>query len=142
MLKTPFDWATVQMPLNILDAHYHSFQKAVLPECTKRKIGAIGMKALASQNGRIPRDLGLTADLCRRYTLSLPISVLVCGIDSRKDLRQDLAIARGFKPLTPSEVTELLDKSQGKAADGQIEQYKVGNYGCDWFHNQAKATKS
>ncbi len=96
------------------------------------------MKSLASQNGRIPRDLGLTAEICRRYALSLPISVLVCGIDSRKDLRQDLAIARGFKPLTESDITQLLAKSKAKAADGQLEQYKVGNYGCDWFHNQAR----
>ena len=140
MLKQDYDWVTAQMPLNILDAHYRSFEKTVLPKCVERKIGVIGMKALCSQGGRLPRDLKLSAELCRKYALSLPIAVLVCGIDSRENLRQDLAIARGFKPLAEADIAELLAKSKDKAADGQIEQYKVGNFGCDWHHNQAKKT--
>ncbi len=142
MLKKPFDWATVQLPLNILDAHYESFQKQVLPELTKRNIGPIGMKALAAQKGRLPRDLGLSAEVCRRYVLSLPISALVCGITSRENLRQDLAIARDFKPMTEAEVTSLLDKTKDPAADGHIEQYKVGNFGCDWYHKNLKGAGS
>ncbi len=138
MLKMPFEWDTVQMPLNLLDAHYHSFQQSILPTCAGRQIGAIGMKALGSQDGRIPRELGISAEFCRRYVLSLPISALVCGIQSVKNLRQDLAIARGFKPLTPEDVKGLLAKSREPAADGKIEQYKVGNYGCDWHHDHAK----
>jgi aryl-alcohol dehydrogenase-like predicted oxidoreductase len=137
LLKKPFQWDTVQMPLNIVDAHYRSFQREVLPECAKRKISPIAMKGLASQNGRLVRELGLTAEVCRRYTLSLPVTALVCGITSRENLRQDLAIARNFKPMTESEVTELLAKAKDKGADGQIEAYKTGNFGCDWHHKKA-----
>jgi predicted aldo/keto reductase-like oxidoreductase len=137
MLERPFEWETVQMPLNILDTHYRSFQKRVLPECTKRDIGVIGMKALAAQDGRIVKELGINAELLRRYTLSLPISTLVCGIESRENLRQDLAIARDFKPLEPEEIASLETEGEEPAADGDIEQYKVGNFGCDWHHEQA-----
>lgn len=139
MLQKPYDWATVQMPTNILDAHYESFQKQVLPVCVERGIGVIGMKALASQNGRLVRELGIPAPVLRRYALSLPISSLVCGIQSRANLRQDIEMARNFQPLTEEEINELLAKSAGPAATGQIEQYKVGNYGCDWWHNLQKA---
>jgi predicted aldo/keto reductase-like oxidoreductase len=137
MLEKPFAWDSVQMPLNILDTHYASFQKQVLPVLNKREIAAIGMKALGGVGGRIPRELNLPAELCRGSTLSLPISVLVCGIDSRKDLLQDLAIARNFKPLTAADIADVESKTKQPAADGHIEAYKVGNYGCDWHHQHA-----
>jgi predicted aldo/keto reductase-like oxidoreductase len=137
MLARPFEWDAVQMPLNVLDAHYESFQKRVLPVCTERGISVIGMKALAAQNGRIVRDLGISADFARRYTLSLPITSLVCGIQSRANLRQDIAIARNFKPLTEDEVVRVLTTAEPRARDGRMEAYKVGNYGCDWHHKQA-----
>ncbi len=139
MLDKPFEWATVQMPTNVLDAHYESFQHRVLPVCVERGIGVIGMKALCSQGGRLVRELGVPAPLLRRYALSLPISSLVCGIQSRENLRQDLEMARNFQPLAEEEIRELLNKAAGPASTGQIEQYKVGNYGCDWWHNLKRA---
>jgi hypothetical protein len=99
-------------------------------------MGILGMKALAAQDGRIVRDVGISAEVARRYALSLPISALVCGIQSRENLRQDLAIARNFKPMTEEEVREQLAHSRPFAADGKIELYKTGNYGCDWHHKQ------
>jgi len=138
MLKKPFEWDTVQMPLNVLDQYYASFRYNVLPECVNRKIGVIGMKALAAQNGIIVRKLGVSAELARRYALSLPISVLVCGIQSRENLRQDIQIARNFKPLSKEELKLLADKVSEPAKDGKLEAYKVGNYGCDWYHNQKR----
>lgn len=138
MLEKSFGWDTVQMPINLLDAHYHSFQKKVLPVCHERGISVIGMKALAAQNGRIVRDLSIPAPEARRFSLSLPISVLVCGIQSRANLRQDLAMARQFQPMTESEVNRLLGQVREPAADGRMEAYKVGNYGCDWYHNQSQ----
>jgi len=138
MLARPFAWDAVQMPLNVLDAHYRSFQHLVLPECVKRGCGVIGMKALGAQNGIIVRQLGVRAALARRYVLSLPVSSLICGMQSRENLRQDLALARDFKPLTPAEMAELAGQVQAAARDGKIEAYKVGNYGCDWHHKQTK----
>jgi predicted aldo/keto reductase-like oxidoreductase len=136
MLEKPFDWDTVQMPINVLDAHFRSFQKTVLPECKRRDISVIGMKGLASQDGRIPREVGIPAEDCRRYALSLPVTTLVCGIMSRENLAQDVAIARNFKPMTEAEVAALLAKTEEAARDGHVEQYKLGNFGCDWHHKQ------
>jgi len=137
MLERPFAWDTVQMPINVLDAHYRSFQKQVVPVCRRRGISVIGMKGLAAQDGRIVRDLGVSAEFARRYSLSLPIMSLVCGIQSRENLHQDIAIARHFRPLTEEEVVEVLTKVEPQATDGHMEAYKVGNYGCDWYHQQA-----
>lgn len=128
----PFEWASIQMPLNILDPHYHSFQKEVLPECVKRGIPVFAMKSLAAQGGRIPRELPYTAEVCRRYVLSLPVCSLVCGIMSRENLRQDLAIARNFVPMTPAEMESLVAGTAEAGKDGHIELYKTADFGCTW----------
>jgi hypothetical protein len=75
----------------------------------------------------------------RRYVLSLPVSTLVCGIQSRANLRQDLAIARSFAPMSPDEIRNLTARSAEHATGGRFEPYKTGNYGCDWFHKQRKS---
>ena len=97
MLAQDFDWDTCQLPVNVLDAHYRSFQNEVLPDLARRGIGAIGMKSLGG-GGQLITELGLTAEQCRRYALSLPISTLVCGIASLENLEQDLHIARSSNP--------------------------------------------
>ncbi len=134
MLATSYEWATVQMPINILDAQYRSFQKKVLPECTKRDIGAIGMKALSG--GIIPDDLKVSAEMCRRFSLSLPICTLVCGIASRKDLQQDLAMARSFTPVTQEEIEDLLAGTAEVGGDGKFEKYKTTRYGSPYHFQQ------
>jgi len=123
MLAKPFHWDAVQMPINILDAHYRSFQKKVVPQCNRRKIGVIGMKALAA--GYFPSRLGLKAELCRRYALSLPISTLVCGVTSRDNLKQDLGVARDFKPMSETEIDDLLGKTKSAGIDGRHERLKT-----------------
>jgi len=121
-----FEWASAQMPINVLDAHYRSFQTQVLPKCVARGIGVIGMKGLAggSPKGRIPERGLATAAECRRYALSLEISTLVCGILSMKDLEQDVAIARNFKPLPPAERQALAARVRSEATDGRHELFK------------------
>src|SRR5205823_11874505 len=99
MLSMPFEWATVQMPLNVMDVHYRSFQKQVLPELLRRGIGVLGMKSLGG-NGSIVTKAGIPVEDALRYVLSLPISTLVSGIDSEKVLDQNLKIVREFQPLT------------------------------------------
>lgn len=132
MLAAPFPWATVQMPLNILDAHYLSFQTAVLPECRTRQIGVLGMKSLGAQNGRIPKDAQVDWKLCRRYALSLPVSSVICGLQTREEVRSLAELARTFKPLNNNDIRTLLSKTQSPAADGHIELYKdrKSGYGC------------
>lgn len=132
MLAKPFAWDTVQMPINIMDAHYRSFQKKVVPECNRRRIGVIGMKSLAC--GILPKEAGIGADVCRRYALSLPISTLVCGIVSRKDLQQDLGIARNFKPMTPAELERLLADTKQAGKAGRYERFKTTKQFDGMFH--------
>jgi predicted aldo/keto reductase-like oxidoreductase len=134
MLSKPFEWDTVQMPINALDAHFRSFQKEVVPECTARDIGIIGMKALAG--GTIPTQLQITAAMCRRFALSLPISTLVCGIRSRQELQQDLAVARNFQPLESAATERLLAATKAPAADGRLEPFKTTKYGSAFHARQ------
>ena len=123
MLAQDFAWDTCQMPINVPDAHYRSFQCEILPELTQRGVGVIGMKSLGGR-GQLVTELGLTAEQCRRYALSLPISTLVCGIESLENLQQDLAIARTFTPMTEAQQRALQDRVYDKATDGRYEWFK------------------
>ncbi len=138
MIARPFEWDTVQMPINLLDAHYRSFQKKVVPVCNKREISVIGMKALAG--GAIPDKLGIPAETCRRFALSLPITTLVCGIESRENLAQDLAMARSFKPVTEQEMKQLLAKTEEPGSDGEMEPWKTTRYGSRYHREQHAGT--
>jgi uncharacterized protein len=126
MLGKNHPWDTAQMPINVLDAHYRSFQNEVVPVCLKKNVGVIGMKSLAggSPRGRIPVALGVSAQDCIRFALSVPVSSLVVGIMSMDDLKQDVAIARGFKPMPDTEKTQLLTRVRDEASDGRHELFK------------------
>ncbi len=123
MLGKPFDWATVQMPLNVMDAHYRSFQHQVLPKLVERQIGVIAMKSLGG-NGSIVSNAGISVEDAIRYVLSLPISTLVSGIDSEKVLDQNLKIVRGFKGLSSEDRKTIESKSLLMAGDGRCELFK------------------
>jgi uncharacterized protein len=123
MLDQDFEWDTCQMPINVVDAHYRSFQQEILPELVSRGIGPIGMKSLGG-SGQLITQLGLTAQQCRRYSLSLPISTLICGIQSMENLEQDVAIARNFEPIAEAEQQELLAGVYEEATDGRHEWFK------------------
>ena len=126
MLAKPYDWATSQMPINVMDAHFRSFQKEVVPVCLEKNVGVIGMKSLAGggPRGRIPSKTKISAEECIRYALSLPVSTLCCGIMSMEDLKQDVAIARGFKPLPDSEKERLISMAAPEGGDGRHELFK------------------
>lgn len=143
MLGKDFQWDSVQMPLNILDAHYKSFQHQVLPIANQKKIGTLGMKSLAGQNARIHRELNVNVQLLRRYTLSLPISSLICGIQTREELLSDIEVARNFKPFQAEEIDELLAIAKEPAQDGEIELYKnpEGYFGCSYHSKVLRASK-
>ena len=123
--KHDFHFDAVQMPLNVMDAHFRSFQHVVLPLLLKRRIGVLGMKSMA--DGMILKSNVVTPVECLRYSISLPVSTQITGIDSMDVLRQDLELVRNFKPLTREQTTALLERTAGAAADGQYEQFKTGN---------------
>jgi aryl-alcohol dehydrogenase-like predicted oxidoreductase len=118
-----FAFDTVQMPLNVLDAHFDSFERSVLPLLRARGIGAIGMKPLAE--GRIAQQGIATAEECLRYAMSLPVAVVVTGCESMERLEQALGVARGFRALTSAEVDALLARTARAARGGAHELYKT-----------------
>jgi len=123
MLSKPFDWAAVQMPLNVMDVHYRSFQKQVLPVLLQRGIGVLAMKSLGGR-GQIVSEAGVPVEDALRYVLSLPISTLVSGIDSEKVLDQNLKIVREFKPLSDQERARIEQSTVKLAGDGRFELFK------------------
>jgi aryl-alcohol dehydrogenase-like predicted oxidoreductase len=123
MLGKPFEWDACQMPINALDLHYRSFQKQVVPVCLKNNVGVIGMKGFGGGNG-IARQAGLTAAEAYRYALSQPVSSQVVGMTSLEQLEQNIALARGFTPLSEAEQTALAEKVKPFATDGRFEQFK------------------
>jgi aryl-alcohol dehydrogenase-like predicted oxidoreductase len=123
MLEKPFDWDSSQMPVNALDVHYRSFQKQVIPVCLKKNVGVIGMKGFGGGNG-IAGKAGLTAAEAYRYALSQPVASQVVGITSMEQLRENVALARTFTPLSEAEQTALTDKVREVAGDGRFELFK------------------
>ena len=121
--KAGFSFDTVQMPLNVMDAHFKSFEKNVLPVLDARGIAVLGMKSMGS--GDILKSGVVQAEECLRYALSLPTSVVITGIDSKEVLAQALRVARTFKPLSPEERTSLLARSAPAAKEGQHELFKT-----------------
>jgi aryl-alcohol dehydrogenase-like predicted oxidoreductase len=118
-----FHFDTVQMPLNVMDAHYHSFEKKVLPVLLKREIGVLGMKPMG--DAVILESKTVTAMECLHYAMTLPTSVVITGCDSMERLEQALTAARSFRPLSPLEVDALLAKTSQAARDGRYEAYKT-----------------
>ena len=126
MIAKPFKWDTSQMPINVMDATYRSFQKEVVPVCIERNIGVIGMKGLGGgyPHGAFVHEAGLSVEECYRYCLGLPIASQVVGINSMEHLMTDIAIARNFKPMTAAEQKKLLAKVKDVAGDGRFERFK------------------
>jgi len=120
-----FSFATVQMPLNVMDAHYRSFGKLVLPELVKQKIGVLGMKSMA--NGIILKSRTVTPVECLHYALNLPTSVVITGCDSMEILEQALDALRSFQPLSAAQVKAILAKTKAAATDGEFEPFKTSS---------------
>jgi uncharacterized protein len=123
--KAGFEFDAVQLPLNVMDAHYKSFEAKVLPVLEQRGIGVLGMKALGS--GDILEAGVVKPEECLRYALSLPTSVVITGIDSRPVLDQALKLMRDFVPYTAKEREALLARTAPAAADGKHEQFKTSD---------------
>jgi aryl-alcohol dehydrogenase-like predicted oxidoreductase len=140
-----FNFDTVQMPLNVMDAHYRSFQQLVLPELVERQIGVLGMKPIA--NGLILKSGTVTATECLHYALNLPTSVVITGCDSMEILDQALEAARTFRPMSQEEVRALLARTAKAASKGEFELFKTTSifdsttYHPDWLGEEPEHVK-
>jgi hypothetical protein len=84
----------------------------------------LGMKSLGGDGQPLVHGV-LTAEEGLRYAMSLPVATTISGMDSLSVLRQNIAIARGFKPMTADEMEALRRRCAAFAADGHLELYKT-----------------
>lgn len=123
MLAYGYPWDAVQMPINVLDPHFKSFQKHVLPVLVKRNIGVIAMKTLAS--GHVLRANVTTPREALSYVWSQPVSTVISGMDSEQVLDANVAVARGFHPMNPDEQAALLERTEEAGLAGKFEPFKT-----------------
>jgi aryl-alcohol dehydrogenase-like predicted oxidoreductase len=124
--KHGFKFDAVQMPLNVMDAHFNSFEKKVLPILIENNIGVLGMKPMGDHF--ILESKTATATECLYYPMNLPTSVVITGCDSMPILQQALHAARSFQPMDSSQVAALLAKTSKAAEAGQFERYKISHH--------------
>jgi aryl-alcohol dehydrogenase-like predicted oxidoreductase len=118
-----FKFDAAQMPLNVMDAQFRSFEKQVVPVLVKEGVGVLGMKPLGS--GAIMQTGALTATECLHYALNLPTSVVITGMENQERLDQALAAVRTFHPLSPEQIAALLKRTEQIAATGKCERFKT-----------------
>jgi predicted aldo/keto reductase-like oxidoreductase len=131
--KNHFRFDTVQMPLNVMDAHFNSFAAKVIPAAVERKIAILGMKPMGGRY--VLNSKTATPVECLHYTMNLPTSVVITGIDSMAILEQALKAASSFQPLSEPQVAAILKKTALAARDGQYEPYKTSHYFDGTYHN-------
>ncbi len=120
-----FKFDAVQLPLNVMDAHFRSFEKQVLPKLVADKIGVLGMKSLGDPF--ILDSKTVTAQECMNYSLTLPTSVVITGIEKAEILEQAFTIAKNFKPMSQAEMSAILAKTKSAAMTGKFEKFKTDN---------------
>ena len=121
-----FHFDTVQMPLNVMDAHFRSFTQLVVPEAVKQGIGILGMKSMGA--GVILKSKTATPVECLHFAMNLPTSVVITGITNDRDLNQAIEAAKTFKPMSESELATLLSKTKEAAAHGEYELFKTSTH--------------
>jgi predicted aldo/keto reductase-like oxidoreductase len=140
-----FRFDTVQMPINVMDAHFRSFTHKVLPEVVKQNIGALCMKSMGS--GVILKSNTATPVECLHFSMNQPVSVVITGIDSMPILDQALEAARTFRPLESKQLSDLMSKTAAAAAEGKFELFKTTSHfdstaqHPEWLGKETEETK-
>jgi len=128
-----FTFDTVQMPLNVMDHHFNSFEAKVLPVLLEQNIGVLGMKPMGDHF--ILQSKTVTATECLHYSMNLPTSVVITGCDSLPILQQALDAARSFRPMNKEQTTALLAKTFKAAQSGEYELYKTSHHFDGTYQN-------
>lgn len=124
MLAYEYPFDACQLPLNVLDGTFLSFEQKVLPELERQGIAAIGMKSLGGSAAMVNAGV-VTAEEALRYAMSLPVATTISGFLSSATLRQNLAVARNFQPMTAEEMQAIRNRCAEAGGDGRYELYKV-----------------
>jgi len=121
--KNGFHFDAVQMPINIMDAHFRSFSQLVVPQAIEQKIGVLGMKSFG--DGIILKSGAVEPMDCLNYSLNVPVSVLITGINSQALLDQAFNAVKAFKPMNEAQLSSLIAKTQEVAMNGKYELFKT-----------------
>jgi len=146
-----FHFDTVQMPINIMDAHFRSFSQLVVPEALRQNIAVLGMKCFGSGvlfKSSVLKDGAITPVECLHYSLNLPISVQITGINTKMLLDQAFDAVRSFRPMDEGAVAALIAKSENAAMNGEFELFKTTSHfdttarHPDWLGSDSEAVQS
>jgi aryl-alcohol dehydrogenase-like predicted oxidoreductase len=121
--KHQFHFDTAQMPINVMDAHFRSFEKQVVPVLLEKQVALLGMKSMGDKN--ILTSKTVTPMECLQYALSRPLSVVITGIDSMQILDQAFQAAAIYGKLSSADIAAMLQKTAPAAADGKYEPFKT-----------------
>jgi hypothetical protein len=121
------------MPLNVMDAHFRSFEHQVLPRLIADEIGVLGMKSMGDPF--ILESKTVTPIECLHYAMNLPTSTVITGIDNLKILDQAFEAARTFKPMSKEMVARLVSRTAAAAATGRYELFKTESRYDGTAHN-------
>ena len=126
-----FRFDAAQMPLNVMDAHFRSFMQQVVPRLIVDGTAVLGMKSMA--DGFILQSNTVQPVECIHFALTLPVSVLIKGIESLERLDEALDAVRTFQPLGPEQMAALLERTAAVAMTGKYEPFKTAT----WFDGTA-----
>jgi len=118
-----FHFDAAQMPINVMDAHFRSFEKEVVPVLLERGTALLGMKPMGDKN--ILKCNTVTPLQCLQYALSRPTSVVITGIDSMAILDQAFEAAATYSRLSNADIEAILRRTATLAADGKYEPFKT-----------------
>ena len=121
-----FHFDTVQMPVNVMDAHFDSFQATIFPIAQQQNTAVLAMKTFGD-NFIYKANVAAPIELLH-YSMSQPVAVVVTGCDSMTILQQALDAARTWQPMTAEQQQALLAKSAPAAKTGSTELYKISEH--------------
>jgi aryl-alcohol dehydrogenase-like predicted oxidoreductase len=124
--KHGFHFDAIQMPVNVMDAHFRSFTKQVIPVAQKQGTGILAMKTFGDDY--ILRSKTVEPIDALHYGLTQPVSVVITGIDSPTVLNQAIEAAKTFKPLSETQIASILDRTRTAASEGKFELFKTTNH--------------
>lgn len=120
-----FHFDTAQMPVNVMDAHFRSFTRNVVPVCVKQGIGVLAMKTMG--DGFVLKSKTVQPIEALHFALQQPVSVVITGMDSPALVAQALQAIATYRPMSPAEMASLLARTKTAAESGIYEPFKTSN---------------
>lgn len=145
--KHGFQFDTVLMPSNVMDAHYRSFARDAMPVALQHGIGVLTMKCFGGADGVILKSKTVTPMECLHYALNLPTSTVITGLDNRRAIDQAFEATRSFTPMSEKQVEAILAKTTTVAQGGEYELFKTSAHfdetarNAEWLGEDAAYVK-